>query len=250
MIKVNKLAEENVTISKSTYKTLLVAVVAVLMITSFMGGFIIGGTGKATTTTGQAVAQPTQQQPEQLPSRVDISTDDDPSVGDPNAPVTIIEFSDFECPFCSRFYAQSLPQIEQNYISTGKVRLVYRDFPLSSIHPSAQKAAEAGECANEQGKFWEYHDWLFDNQGAWAGLGEAGSVTKFKEAASTLNLDTAKFNSCIDTAKYASEVQKDFQDGANAGVSGTPAFFINGQLVVGAQPYSVFQQIIDAELAS
>jgi len=161
--------------------------------------------------------------------------------GDPNAPITIVEFSDFECPFCSRFYSQTLIQLRTEYIDTGKVKLIYRDFPLS-FHPEAQPAAEAAECANEQGKFKEYHDMIFENQS------QIGDAT-YKRWAAELGLDTEQFNSCVDEGKYRAEVQADFAAGQAAGVSGTPTFFINGQKIVGAQPFSVFQQIIDAELA-
>jgi protein-disulfide isomerase len=182
------------------------------------------------------------QQPPQ-PQRIEVSLDDDPVKGSPNAKVTIVVFSDFQCPFCQRFALQTLPQIEEKYIKTGKVKLVYRDFPLS-FHQYAQKAAEAAECADEQGKFWEYHDILFQKLSEWAAVGES----KFKEYAQQLGLDTQKFNQCLDSGKYASEVQKDYNDGLKYGVSGTPTFFINGIKVIGAQPYSVFEQIIEEEL--
>jgi len=172
---------------------------------------------------------------------VDVSVDDDPVKGDANAKVTIIEFSDFQCPFCKRFYTQTLPQIQKEYIDTGKAKLVYRDYPLS-FHPEAQKSAEAAECADDQGKFWEFHDKIFDNQ---ASLSNAN----YKAWAQELGLDTAQFNDCLDSGKYTSEVQKDFQEGQAAGVRGTPSFFINGVYVRGAQPWEVFKDIIDAELA-
>ncbi|MBI4171057.1 MAG: DsbA family protein [Candidatus Aenigmarchaeota archaeon] len=244
--------KELVTIRKSTLQWLVVVVIALVI------GF---GVGRFTAPTGSTVqgsssvlapSQPSQPSGDSGagPVKFDVSVDDDPSIGDQNAKVTIIEFSDFECPFCSRFFTQTLPQIDKEYISTGKVRLVYRDFPLNSIHPSAQKAAEAAECADEQGKWKAMHDWLFGSRDQWAGLGESASVAKFKEAAPTLGLNAAQFDSCLDSGKYKDEVDKDFQDGSNAGVSGTPSFFINGQQVVGAQPYSVFKQIIDRELAA
>jgi protein-disulfide isomerase len=119
---------------------------------------------------------------------------------------------------------------------------VYRDFPLTSIHQYAQKAAEASECADDQGKFWEYHDLLFANQSTL-------DVDSLKGYAAELDLDTATFNDCLDEGKQSSEVEKDSQDAQAAGVTGTPAFFINGQLVSGAQPFSVFQQVIDQLLA-
>jgi protein-disulfide isomerase len=119
---------------------------------------------------------------------------------------------------------------------------VYRDFPLNSIHPFAQKAAEATECADDQGKFWEYHDLVFENQ-------TAIDVDSLKSYAAELGLDTATFDDCLDEGKQSSEVEKDSEDAQAAGVTGTPAFFINGEFVSGAQPFSVFQQVIDAALA-
>ncbi|HCE30750.1 TPA: disulfide bond formation protein DsbA [Candidatus Daviesbacteria bacterium] len=176
--------------------------------------------------------------PEQ--QKVEVSPGDIPFKGQKNAPVTIIEFSDFQCPYCERFYTQSLPLIDENYIKTGKVKLYFRNFPLG-FHQYAQKAAEASECANEQGKFWEYHNKLFENQNSL-------DTDSLKKYASGLGLDAGKFNSCLDSGKMKSIVQKDFDDGAKYGVTGTPAFFINGIIVVGAQPYEAFKQIIDQEL--
>lgn len=172
-----------------------------------------------------------------------VSADDDPVKGRKDAPVTIIEFSDFECPYCASFYSQTLLQIEEEYIRTGKAKLVYRDFPLS-FHQNAQKAAEAAECADEQDKFWEYHDLLFERQSEWSNIG----ISKFKQYAGEIGLNTSEFNKCLDSGKMASEVKKDFQDGQSYGVSGTPAFFVNGEMLVGAQPIGVFRQVIDKYL--
>lgn len=152
-----------------------------------------------------------------------------------NAPITLVEFSDFECPFCGRI-VPTMNKILEDY--KGKVRLVYKHFPLG-FHPNAQKAAEASECASEQGKFWEYHDKLFENQPS------GFSVDNFKQWAGDLSLNAVQFNSCLDSGKYAQKVQKDFQEGQQKGVNGTPATFINGQLISGAQPYNNFKQIID-----
>src|SRR3989338_3148523 len=169
--------------------------------------------------------------------RVDVSADDDPSKGPKNAKITIIEFSDFQCPYCKK----AEPVIKQVLETYGDdVRFVYRDFPLS-FHQNAQKAAEAAECADEQGKFWEYHDIIFENQ-------DALDVSNLKIYAANLKLDTAKFNDCMDSEKYVEEVKKDFEDGQKAGVSGTPAFFINGRLLSGAQPFEDFKAVIDEEL--
>ena len=181
-------------------------------------------------------------QPTAQPSTVvDVSEDNDPFKGNENAPVTIIEFADFQCPFCKRFFDDALSQLEKEYINTGKVKLVYRDFPLTSIHPVAQKASEASECANEQGKFWEYHDSIYNNQ-------DSLSLENLKQWAVDLKLDTNKFNDCLDSGKYEDEVNNDLQDGVNAGVTGTPSFFINGKQLSGAQPFSAFKSVIDQEL--
>jgi protein-disulfide isomerase len=126
-----------------------------------------------------------------------------------------------------------------------RVLFVYRDFPLHSIHPEAGKAAEAAQCADDQGRFWDYHDTVFENQQDWSGVG----VPKFKEYAADLGLDTMAFDECLDSDKYAGEVSDDLLAGQQLGVTGTPTFFINGKMVVGAQSYSVFQNIIDEELA-
>ncbi|MFQ6136552.1 MAG: DsbA family protein [Candidatus Hydrothermarchaeales archaeon] len=164
--------------------------------------------------------------------------DDDPSKGPEDAPVIIVEFSDFQCPFCAKA-SLVVEEIVDTY--RDKVRLVYRDFPLSSIHPNAQKAAEAAECANDQGKFWEYHDTIFANQGR---LG----VNSLKQYAKDLDLDTDQFDQCLDSGRYEAEVKKDLQDGIKLGVTSTPTFFINGKKIVGAQPFSTFEQVIEREL--
>tara|TARA_Y100000310_G_scaffold345665_1_gene467991 strand:- start:41613 stop:42404 length:792 start_codon:yes stop_codon:yes gene_type:complete len=161
--------------------------------------------------------------------------------GDPNAPVTIVEYSDFECQFCQRFYQQTLPQIEQQYISTGKVKLIYKHFPLSNIHFSAQSAAEASECANEQGKFWEYHDILFDNS-------PRLSKSNLNQYATQIGLNVDQFTECLDSRKYREIISQDTREGSSNGISGTPGFLINGQLISGAQPFSVFQQLIEKGL--
>ena len=166
--------------------------------------------------------------------------------GSPDAPITIVEFSDFQCPYCERFFANTLPQLEKEYIDTGKVKLVYKDFPLS-FHEQAMPAALAAECAGEQGKYWEMHDKLFSEQSRWVDNPKVDDA--MKEFADELGLDADQFNECYDSAKYADEINADMQEGIAAGVQGTPAFFINGQFISGAQPFEVFKQIIDQMLA-
>ncbi len=206
----------------------------------------IGDTATANTNSNARVAgaedtapapQPT---PEPAPVVADIQVADDDHIrGNADAPVTLVEYSDFECPYC--FSVQpTLEQILEEY--GDQVRLVYRHFPLS-FHPQAQKAGEAAECAGEQGEFWAMHDKLYE-------LNEQDGLTidNYKAAAKELGLNSSQFNSCLDEGKYAQAVKDDFNQGSQNGVSGTPATFINGTLISGAQPLSAFTAAIDAAL--
>lgn len=169
------------------------------------------------------------------------AADDDPFWGPEDAAVTIEEFADFECPYCGRYAAETLPRIKEAY--GDRVRYIYRDFPLTGIHQFAQKAAEAAQCAHEQGLFWEYHDLLIANQ-------DALTVPDLKRYAGEVGMDTGMFDECLDSGRTTREVLLDVQDGQQAGVSGTPAFVINGLLVSGAQPFEQFQLVIDQALAA
>ncbi len=173
------------------------------------------------------------------PYRIAVDDRGFPSRGPEDAPVTIVEFSDFECPFCSRV-VPTLDKIRENY--GEKVRLVFRNFPLTAIHPHAQKAAEAALCAHEQENFWEMHDTLFREQKALA-------TEQLKEKAARLGLDGEAFNACLDSGKYAETVASDLQAGQAAGVTGTPAIFINGRFLSGAQPYEEIAAVVDDELS-
>lgn len=181
--------------------------------------------------------------PSENVEKVSVSIDDDAMLGNKNAQVTIIEFSDYECPFCARFYLNTLPQLKREYIDTGKVKLIYRDFPLS-FHQNAQKAAEAAEAAKELGgnkAYWKMHDKIFENQQA---ISEQGLVKYAKE----IGLNETKFKEILTLSKYRNEVLQDFADGQEAGVQGTPTFFINGKPLAGVQPFEAFKQIIEEEL--
>jgi protein-disulfide isomerase len=172
------------------------------------------------------------------PEISEISTEGQPTIGPEDAKVTIIEFSDFQCPYCEKGYT-TMEQILEKY--PNDVKLVFINFPLS-FHEYAQKAAEAGECANAQGKFEEYYNKLFENQ-------DALTMDDLKQYASDLDLDTEVFNTCLDSGEMADTVKGDAALGEENGVTGTPAFFINGQMLVGARPIADFEIIIDAELA-
>lgn len=227
------------TITKGNIWKITTVILAILLIWSLF--FRGAAPSPAAPSDNAAARQAAPAAPGPAP-RVQVSADDDPFMGDKNAPVTIIEFSDYQCPFCSRFYTGTLPQLKSEYIDTGKVRFVYRDFPLTSIHSEARPAAIAANCAETQGKYWEMHDKIFTNQ---QGLSDAS----YKAWATELGLDNAKFETCLRDPAMGSEVDQDLRDGASAGVQGTPAFFVNGQLLSGAQPFGAFKQVIDAELA-
>jgi len=172
------------------------------------------------------------------PSRTTIATAGRPSKGPANAPVTIVEFSDFECPFCRALFP-TLERIEADY--KDKLRVVYLQFPLATMHTHARKAAEASLCAYEQNKFWPFHDAMFNDQ-------QNLSVNDLKQKAKDLSLDMKAFNTCLDSGKYLSEIQSDMEEGVRVGISGTPAIFINGRLLIGAQPYADIQKIVEDEL--
>ena len=167
--------------------------------------------------------------------------------GNPDAPVVIVEFSDYQCPFCNRFFQETKPQLDAEYIDTGKVRFIYKDFPIDSIHAQARDAAQAAECAGAQDAYWAMHDRLFAGLQEWENNPEALAV--FRGYAEELGLDMAAFNQCLDRQTYADEVQEDMEEGQRAGVTGTPTFFINGRKLVGAQPFSAFVQVIEDELS-
>jgi protein-disulfide isomerase len=172
--------------------------------------------------------------------RYDVPVDDDPALGSEDAPITIIEFSDYECPYCRQWHTEVYSQLLDTY--GDQIRFVYRDFPLESIHANAIPAAQAANCAFEQDNFWDYHDKLFSME---LGL----SPDAYLEYASQLGLDEEQFQECIDSGRYQEEVQSDFEFAANLGVRSTPTFFINGIAVVGAQPFEIFEQVIERELA-
>ncbi len=174
------------------------------------------------------------------PPRARVGYDSSRLRGSAAAPVIIVEFSDFQCPYC-RGVAPTLKTLLAKY--AGRVSLAYRDLPLRELHPQAQQAAEAARCAGEQGKFWEYHDLLYTGEAKF----DAGSLVG---RARILGLDVERFSSCLASGKFKNSVEEDVQEATRAGVSGTPAFFINGIFLSGAQPLSVFEKIIEAELAA
>ena len=206
-------------------------------------GYLLWGRSAGSEAQTAAAAQnqsaAAQDSPQQI-TRYDVPVDDDPAYGPEDAPITIIEFSDYECPYCRSWQAEVLPRLLETY--PDQIRLVYRDFPLSSIHPNAAPAAVAANCAHEQGAYWEFHDRLFSME---LGLSDRA----YQQYASDLGLDTESFAECLKSDRHVDEVQADFQYAAELGVRSTPTFFINGIALVGAQPFELFQELIDKELA-
>jgi len=208
----------------------------------FWGRSVQSQTDSANAPRASAQNQPAapDQAPSGNPTRYDVPTDDDPSLGPADAPITMIEFSDYECPYCRKWHNEVFKPLMSNY--AGKIRFVYRDFPLSSSHFNAQPAAEAANCAGEQNQYWEFADKMFASE---SGLGSEMYLQSAKE----LGLDLEKFSECVSSRRYEDEVTADYEYAANLGIRSTPTFFINGLALIGAQPYEVFQTVIDQELA-
>ena len=220
---------------------------AVLTVLAFAAGILLGyvvwgmdAAGAATTspqTSGALSEAPVTSEPQY--TRYDIPTDNFYALGPSDAPITIVEFSDYECPFCRRWHAEVYKPLLAAY--PGKIRLVYRNLPLTSIHPDAMGAAEAAMCAGEQDVYWKYHDKLFSSET----LGD----TVYLQYAKDLGLNMTTFQSCLTDHKYQNTIQADSDFAVNLGIRSTPTFFINGLAIVGAQPLDVFKQVIDKELA-
>lgn len=223
------------------------------------GGIIkVGKTANsATAPLAVAPAAPAAPAAPEAPTISKASVDDDPVEGNKDATVTIVEFSDYECPFCKRHFDQTYPQLKKDYIDTGKVKLVFRDYPLPFHDPLATTQAMAASCAKEQGgdqAYFKLHDEIFK---VTKSNGNGMTVDGLYALATTLGLNSANLKTCVDSGKYKEEITKDIADGGAAGVSGTPSFvvgkssgdgMIEGKLLVGAQPFAAFQAEIDALL--
>ena len=215
-----------------------------LVVLSFFAGILVGymAWGRKTSAVAAQPADTAAQPQAAAPTyrRYDIPTEGSYSIGPEDALITIVEFSDYQCPFCERWYTQVYKQLLAAY--PGKIRFVYRNLPLTQIHPQAMPSAEAAMCAGEQNAYWQFHDQLFTNQNS---LGDA----LYTQLATDLGLDVATFQECITSHKYQSQIQADMDFAIGLGVQSTPTFFINGLAMVGAQPLTSFTQLIDKELA-
>lgn len=243
---------------------------AIVLAGALIGGAIIFKNGQVPSqkvATGDVASATTQENttptPTLPPSRdIEVDITDAPMLGEATASVTMIEFSDFQCPFCKKYTSETFDLIKEQFIDTGLVKYYFRDFPLTSIHPNAVRAAEAALCAVDQGSFWEYHDILFEKQLSWSN--EETPDEKFVDYASEVGLDSSKFSSCLDTNKYQKAVNKSSRElqekiisknvvdigGTEASKGfGTPSFLINGRLMIGAYPYESIKKVIEEALS-
>jgi protein-disulfide isomerase len=234
-------SEETVTFKKSHFYS-------VLVVLAFAVGILVGyvAWGRSTTVTAAAVAQhpsgPVVEAPQPTRSpytRYDIPTEGYPSLGPDNAKITIVEFSDFQCPYCRRFHADTYHALLDAY--PGQIRFVYRNLPLTSIHPNAMPAAIASLCANDQNAYWDFHEKLFANDT----LDEATYI----QYATDLGLDVNTFKACLSSGSHDDFIKQDMDFSLGLGVQSTPTFFVNGLAIIGAQPLANFKQLIDKELA-
>jgi protein-disulfide isomerase len=201
-------------------------------------GYLIWGTNPIAPSA--AAAQPSGAQNQAPAERLDVPTEGFPSEGPDDAPIVIVEFSDFECPYCTKWHNETYLPLLEKY--PDKIKLVYRNFPLTSLHANAYLSAEAAMCAGDQDAYWLYHEKLFESE---LGLREAALY----EYANQLELDTNSFENCLSSGKYSDFVKKDMEYAINIGVQSTPTFYVNGRVLIGAQPLQVFTQVIDEELA-
>ncbi|MBI3169774.1 MAG: DsbA family protein [Chloroflexi bacterium] len=242
-------SEEFITFKRSHFYSVLVVLAFAV---GLLLGFVIWGRGSNVVTvaadaaaadvaaappSGQVAEVPVTPQPQY--TRYDIPTEGYPSLGPDDAPITIVEFSDFQCPFCRRFHEETYQALLDAY--PGQIRFVYRNLPLTSIHPDAMPSAIASLCANDQNVYWDYHGKLFSS--------ETLTRETFIQYATDLNLNVDEFTVCLDSGKHDEFIQQDMDFALNLGVQSTPTFFVNGLAIVGAQPLSSFTQIIDLELA-
>jgi protein-disulfide isomerase len=226
------LSSDTVTFKRSHFYSVLVVLAFAVGV---LVGYLAWGRGSGNNVQ-PAAAAPTQQ----VARRYDIPTEGFHSIGPEDAAITLVEFSDYQCPFCQKWHDQVYKQLLAAY--PGKIRLVYRNLPLTQLHPQAMNAAEAAMCAGDQNAYWQFHEKLFENSAAL-------NDDLYASLAADLGMDVTAFESCMTAHKYKAAIEEDMQFAIDLGVQSTPTFFINGLAVVGAQPLSVFQQVIDDELA-
>ncbi len=246
---------EKKTISIPMPKSFTPVLIVLLIIASFLMGMLItkvqylqSSSAGAPSTYGsqQQAAAPNQPQAPNPAQKQNVDIGHLPPLGNKNAKVTVVAFEDFRCPFCDKLFKDTLPQLKKDYIDTGKISFYYRHYQF--LGPASVVAGNAAECANEQGKFWQLHDYLYTNQPSESDT-SMYTTDNLTQIAGQLGMNTDQFRSCLDSKKYDKNVSDDLAAGQKAGVNGTPTLFINGLPVVGAQPYTAFKTVIDQELS-
>jgi len=223
-----------------------------LLVATFLVGYLLAtvqylkNPAQKAVETGSPSAQAGQQgQPD--PNKVyDVGIGHFPIKGNDSAKVTVVEFADFRCPFCEKFFTDTEPQLMKEYVNTGKVKFAFRNYQF--LGPASVVAGNSAECANEQGKFWDMYEYLYKNQPPESDT-SMYTADNLAQIAGTLGMDTGKFKSCMDSSKFQKNIDQDMSDGQKISVSATPTFFVNGKQILGAQPYANFKALIDAELA-
>ena len=234
-------------LSLSSISTTRILVGLLLVAVFFLGVLTSKVSYLEKNSSSKVASQPTSpNQPAAAPAKLDVDAGHLQVLGNKNAKVTLVEFADFRCPFCERWFKDVKSNLMKDYIDTGKVKFAFRHFAF--LGQQSTWAAEASECANEQNNFWGYHDYLYNNQALESNL-EYYSKDNLIKYAGIVGLDTDKFASCLNSDKYAKAVADDLAGGQKAGVNGTPSVFVNGQILVGAQPYASLKTLIDQELA-
>jgi protein-disulfide isomerase len=241
------MAEKNSTEIQMLKSTNRVLIVALVIAAFFLGSLTnkIASTGNNQPSNPTVAAAPSTA-PQQKAVKVNVGSGNFPLQGNTNAKITIVEFADFRCPFCEKLFTDAESQIIKSYVNSGVVKFAFRNYAFLGA-PSVV-AANAAECANEQGKFWEMHDYFYKNQPSESDT-SMYTTDNLTQIAGTLGMNTDQFNSCLSGNKYQKNVDQDLADGQKAGVQGTPATFINGKIIVGACPFSTFDSAIKAELA-
>jgi protein-disulfide isomerase len=224
---------------KSRHWLVGLGLVAVLALGFGLATTLSKGVGISADETDRSTAVQPRRNREPVRAAPDFAGDARPSRGPQDAPVTVVEFTDYQCPFCARHYQLTYPRLLQEY--GDRIQYVVRNFPIVQNHPHAAKVAEAAECAFDQGRFWQYHDRLFENS---SGLDNES----LKHYARALGLDSSRFDLCLDSGEKSRIVARDLKDGRRYGVRGTPTFFINGRILIGAQPFPVLQEYIERAL--
>jgi len=243
---------ESVTIKKSTLNRLIIGVTVAAVVSAFLGGYVLG---TETTSSSETIIKNSKDTADQSSNKIagSVNFDIPPFarfIGDESAPISIVEFGDYQCPFCKRFFDQTEPQLMQEYVMSGKAKFYFLDFVI--VGPDSLTLAEGAWCADEQGKYYQYHDYVYSNQGdensGW------GTPEKVKSFARDLGLDVEEFSLCLDSKKYEERVQQLTALAQGLGSTGTPSTFIGNEelgftQITGAQPYAVFQQVLDPLLA-